>query len=124
MCAQLGARDDCDVIEIGYVEPEIIDDFTVNELNDLKFVQKKDKIALCLLFQAADKSGFEKIAIAVNSKQAQEFWRKYSEVLIMLNKYNFNTTRELEAMKMKELDGIAKYNTRVQYVVNQLKRNG
>lgn len=42
----------------------------------------------------------------------------------MLNKYNFNTTRELEAMKMKELDGIAKYNTRVQYVVNQLKRNG
>ncbi|GKF61584.1 hypothetical protein Tco_0181638 [Tanacetum coccineum] len=60
----------------------------------------KAKTALYLLFQSVDESGFEKIDGALTAKQAWD---------------------TLE--KAKETEGISDYITRVQTVVNQLKRN-
>nr|GEX25213.1 hypothetical protein [Tanacetum cinerariifolium] len=65
-------------------------------LKPLKEKRMKAKIALYLVFQSVDESGFEKIAGASTAKQAWDMLEK----------------------------GYKDYITRVQTVVNQLKRNG
>jgi hypothetical protein len=72
-----------------------------------------------------DESGFEKIANAENSKEAWETLQKVFKGADRVKQVRLQTLRgELEGMKMKESEGVSDYITRVQTVVNQLKRNG
>ena len=121
----LGAQDAWEVVENGYTEPATTDNMTPNQLKALKETRTKDKTALYFLFQAVDESGFEKIASAATSKEAWEILQKVFKGADRVKQVRLQTLRgELEAMKMKESEGVSDYITRVQTVVNQLKRNG
>ncbi|GKD07240.1 hypothetical protein Tco_1186925 [Tanacetum coccineum] len=67
---------------------------------------------------------FEKIAEATTSKEAWDKLEKVYKGADRVKQARLQTLRgELEAMKMKETEGVSDYITRVQAVVNQLKRN-
>ena len=101
------------------------DTMTMNQLKALKETRMKDKTALYFLFQAVDESGFEKIVGATTSKEAWETLQKVFKGADRVKQVRLQTLRgELEVMKMKESEGVSEYITRVQTVVNQLKRNG
>nr|GEV96962.1 retrovirus-related Pol polyprotein from transposon TNT 1-94 [Tanacetum cinerariifolium] len=85
----------------------------------------KDKTAFYFLFQSIDESGFEKIASATIAKEAWDFLEKVYKGADRVKRVTLKTLHcELEAIKMKETEGIYDYITRVQTVVNKLKRNG
>lgn len=97
----------------------------LNEIKDLRIVQKKDKTTLYLLFQIVYESGFERITGAANSKQALETLEKVFRGVDRVKQVQLQILRgELEAMKVNETKGVSEYITRVQAVVNQLKPNG
>nr|GEW58601.1 hypothetical protein [Tanacetum cinerariifolium] len=84
----------------------------------------KDKAALYLLFQSLDESRFEKVAEATTSKEAWETLEKVYKGADRVKQVRLQTLHgELEAMKMKETEGVSDYITRVQTVVNQLNQN-
>ncbi|GJZ84260.1 hypothetical protein Tco_0649599 [Tanacetum coccineum] len=81
--------------------------------------------SLYLLFQSMDKSSFEKIAGASTTKEAWDTLEKAYKGVDRVKQVRLQTLRgELDTMKMKEAEGVSDYITRVQTVVNQLKRNG
>jgi gag-polypeptide of LTR copia-type/Domain of unknown function (DUF4219) len=121
----LGAQDAWEVVEVGFEEPVATSNQTTNQLKTLKEMRMKDKTALYFLFQAVDESGFEKIAGATTSKEAQDTLQKVFKGADRVKQVRLQTLRgELEGMKMKESEGVSDYITRVQTVVNQLKCNG
>lgn len=98
---------------------------TVNEIKALKNTQTIVKIALYLLLQAVDQSVFEKLASATTAKEAWEILEKSFEGADRVKQVPLQTLRgELEAMRMKDSEGVSEYITRVRTVVNQLRRNG
>ncbi|GKC43682.1 hypothetical protein Tco_1061404, partial [Tanacetum coccineum] len=110
-----------------YKEPTDADIGTMNasQLKALKEKRMKAKTALYLLFQSVDESGFEKIVGASTAKQAWDMLEKVYKGANRVKQVRLETLNgELEAMKMKEAEGVSDYITRVQTVVNQLKRNG
>ena len=125
MKALLGAQDAWDVVQTSYDEPGATGNLMVNQLKALKETRMKDKTALYLLFQVVDESGFEKITGATTSKAAWEILENAYKGADRVKQVRLQTLRgELEAMKMKETEGVSDYITRVQTIVNQLKRNG
>ncbi|GKB38767.1 retrovirus-related pol polyprotein from transposon TNT 1-94 [Tanacetum coccineum] len=73
--------------------------------------------------QFSDESGFEKISNAITLKEACDILEKVYKGADRVKQVRLQTLRgELEAMKMKETKGVSDYITRVQMVVNQLKR--
>ena len=127
MRALLGAQDAWEMVTTGYKEPSAVEvaAMTANQTKILKEERMKDRVALYLLFQAVDESGFEKIAGATTSKEAWETLNTVFKGADRVKQVRLQTLRgELEAMKMKETEGVSDYITRVQMVVNQLKRNG
>nr|GEW86789.1 hypothetical protein [Tanacetum cinerariifolium] len=127
MKALLGAQDAWEFVTTEYEEPTDaeIGAMNANRLKALKEKRMKDKTALYLLFQSVDESGFEKIAGASTAKQAWDKLEKAYKGADRVKQVRLQTLRgELEAMKMKEAEGVSDYITRVQTVVNQLKRNG
>ncbi|XP_078153550.1 uncharacterized protein LOC144548693 [Carex rostrata] len=125
MRALLGAQDIWEVVEVGYEEPTANANQTANQIRALKETRMKDKTALSFLFQAVDELGFEKIAGAATSKEVWDILENLFKGANRVKQVRLQTLRdELEAMKMKESEGIYDYITRVQTVVNQLKRNG
>nr|GEZ08408.1 retrovirus-related Pol polyprotein from transposon TNT 1-94 [Tanacetum cinerariifolium] len=127
MKALLGAQDAWEFVTTEYEEltDAEIGAMNVNQLKALKEKCMKDKACLYLLFQSVDESGFEKIAGASTAKQAWDTLEKAYKGADRVKQVRLQTLRgELEAMKMKEAEGVSDYNTRVQTVVNQLKRNG
>ncbi|XP_071713513.1 uncharacterized protein [Rutidosis leptorrhynchoides] len=87
--------------------------------------RKKDNAALFILFQSVEESGFEKIAGTKTAKEAWDMLEKTFKGADRVKQVRLQTLcGELEAMKMKETEGVSEYITRVQTVANQLKRNG
>jgi uncharacterized membrane protein YkoI len=127
MKALLGAQDAWDLVENVYNEPNVatLAAMTANQMKVLKETRTRDKTALYLLFQAVDESDFEKIADATRSKEAWDVLEKFYKGADRVKQVWLQTLRgELKAIKMKESEGVSDYITRVQSVVNQLKRNG
>ena len=125
MRALLGAQDAWEVVEAGYEEPTTTGNQTANQMKALKETRMKDKTALYLLYQAVDESGFEKIAGATTSKEAWDTLEKVFKGADRVKQVRLQTLRgELESIKMKMSEGVSDYISRVQTVVNQLKRNG
>ncbi|XP_058760440.1 uncharacterized protein LOC131633767 [Vicia villosa] len=125
MKALLGSLDVWEVVEEGFEEPETTTGNTTAQNKALKETRSKDKTTLYMLFRAVDESGFEKIAGSTTSKQAWDTLETAFRGANRVKQVRLQTLRgELERMKMKETESVSDYITRVQTVVNQLKRNG
>jgi gag-polypeptide of LTR copia-type len=112
----LGAEDVWDLVESGYNEPNTVTlaAMTANQMKVLKETRTRDKTALYLLFQAVDESGFENIADATRSKETWDVLEKSYKGADRVKQVRLQTLRgELEAMKIKESEGISDYITRV-----------
>jgi gag-polypeptide of LTR copia-type len=125
MKALLGSQDAWEVVEEGFEEPTNTTGYTAAQNKALKEARSKDKATLYMLFRAVDESSFEKIAGATTSKEAWDILEKVFKGADRVKQVRLQTLRgELESMKMKELESVSDYITRVQAVVNQLIRNG
>ena len=82
-------------------------------------MRSKDKEALYMLFWAVDESSFEKIASATTSKEAWDTLKKVFKGTNRVKQVRLQTLHgEFESMKMKKLENVFDYITRVQTVVN------
>ncbi|KAK5771459.1 hypothetical protein PVK06_047663 [Gossypium arboreum] len=73
----------------------------------------------------SNKSSFENIVSATTSKEAWDILAKVYKGADRVKQVCLQTLGgELKGMKMKELEGVSDYITRVQTMVNQLNRNG
>ncbi|XP_038878102.1 uncharacterized protein LOC120070273 isoform X5 [Benincasa hispida] len=125
MRALLGAQDEWEVVQEGLEEEAPIANMTANQLRAIKEMCMEDKTTLYLMIQVVDESGFEKIVGAKTSKEAWDILEKVFKGVDRVKQVRLQTLRgELETMKMKESERVSHYITRVQTVVNQLKRNG
>nr|GEW43107.1 hypothetical protein [Tanacetum cinerariifolium] len=87
------------------------------DLKAWKEKRMKDQAALYLLFQLVDESGFEKIAEAATSKEAWEMLEKVYKGDDRVKQVRLQALRsKLEAMKIKEIESVYDYITRVQTV--------
>ncbi|GJW27365.1 retrovirus-related pol polyprotein from transposon TNT 1-94 [Tanacetum coccineum] len=99
--------------------------FPMGHMKAFKEKRMKDKSAMYLLFQSVDESGFEKIVGATTTKGARETLEKVHKGADQVKQVWLQPLRgELEAIKMKEPEGVSDYITHVHTMVNQLKRNG
>jgi predicted AlkP superfamily phosphohydrolase/phosphomutase len=124
MKALLGAQDAWDLVESDYNEPNAtaLASMTANQMKVLKETRTRDKTALYLLFQAVDESRFEKIAGVTRSKETWDILEKSYKGIDRVKQVRLQTLRdELEAIKMKEYEGVSDYIIMVQSIVNQLK---
>ncbi|KAJ3691459.1 hypothetical protein LUZ61_020623 [Rhynchospora tenuis] len=125
MRALLGAQEVWEIVEDGYQEHAETTALTGANARILRENRKKDKTALYIIYQAVDESGFEKIAGVTSSHEAWNTLEKAYKGADLVKQVRLQTLRgEFEALKMKETEGVSEYMTRVQTVVNQLKRNG
>ena len=112
------------MVEEGFDEPNDTTGYTTAQNRVLKELRSKDKVALYMLFWVIDKSGFEKIARTTTSKEAWDTLEKMFKGTDQVKQVRLQTLcGELESMKMKELENVSNYITRVQIVANQLNRN-
>jgi len=106
-------------------EPEGTDGLANAQKDALKDLQKKDKKALFFIYQGVDESAFKKIANANTSKQAWEIIQNSYKRAERVKKVQLQTLqKEFESLKMKVKESISNYFTRVQSIMNQLRRNG
>ncbi|XP_013614679.1 PREDICTED: uncharacterized mitochondrial protein AtMg00810-like [Brassica oleracea var. oleracea] len=70
--AILGAHDVWEIVEKGFVEPENDGGLSQKQKDGLRDSRKRDKKALCLIYQGLDEDIFEKVARAKTSKEAWE----------------------------------------------------
>lgn len=124
----LGSQDLWDMVEKGYSEPESAEAEAVlseSQKSTLKEMRKKDKRALILLFQGVEESIFEKISNAKSSKEAWEILQKSFQGVDKAKKVRLQALRaEFENLKMKTTETVADYFTRVETIVNEMRRNG
>ncbi|GJS90695.1 retrovirus-related pol polyprotein from transposon TNT 1-94 [Tanacetum coccineum] len=106
-------------ITVGYEEPSAseVGAMSTNQLKAWKEKRMKDKTTFYLLFQSMDESRFEKIAEATTSKEAWEMLENVYKWADRVKQVRIQTLRgELEAIKMKEIEGVSDYITRMQTV--------
>lgn len=73
MVALLGVHDVWEVVEKGHTEPENVESLSQAQKDSLRDSRKRDKKALCLIYQGLDEDTFEKIS---GVKTAKEAWEK------------------------------------------------
>ena len=121
MKAFLGSQENSEVVEDGFYEPANTTGWSNGQLKVLKDARVKDKATLYILYQAVDESGFEKISSAKSSKEAWDILEKAYKGDGRVKQVQLQTFRgELKSMRMKEIEGVAEYITRVETVANQL----
>ncbi|KAJ0967664.1 hypothetical protein J5N97_024581 [Dioscorea zingiberensis] len=127
MKALLGSQELWEIVTEGYEEPTAEQEaaYSREQKGILKEQRKRDKKALFLLYQGVDESTFEKISEAKSSKEVWEILSTFFKGVDRVRKVRLQTLRaEFEAAHMKEGEATADYFSRLQAVVNQLKRNG
>ncbi|KAL8095102.1 uncharacterized protein LOC141691801 [Apium graveolens] len=72
MMALIGAHDVWEIVEKGYNESANEVGLSQVQKDSLKDSRKRDKKALCLIYQGIDEDTFEKISSAESSKKAWE----------------------------------------------------
>ncbi|XP_055824268.1 uncharacterized protein LOC129892723 [Solanum dulcamara] len=114
MKALLGDYDVWEIMESG-----------IKKEKDAATTKKKDQKALTLIHQSLDEKISEKVANAINSKQAWDIFQTSFKGLDKVKKVRFQTLRgEFELLLMKESESVSDYISRVLAVVNQMKRYG
>ncbi|CAJ2627644.1 unnamed protein product [Trifolium pratense] len=125
MVALLGAHDVWEIVEKGLVIPENEGTLSQTQKDGLRVSRKRDKKALCLIYQGLDEDTFEKVSGATTAKEAWEKLRTSYKGAYQVKKVRLQTLRgEFEALHMKEGELISDYFSRVLTVTNNLKRNG
>ncbi|CAJ2639360.1 unnamed protein product [Trifolium pratense] len=125
MVALLGAHDVWEIVEKGLVIPENEGTLSQTQKDGLRDSRKRDKKALCLIYQGLDEDTFEKVSGATTAKEAWEKLRTSYKGADQVKKVRLQTLRgEFEALHMKEGELISDYFSRVLTVTNNLKRNG
>ena len=114
-----------EVVEKGHVEPEDEESLSQTQRESLRDKRKRDKKALCLIYQGLDEDTFEKISGVKSAKEAWEKLKISHKGADQVKKVRLQTLRgEFEALHMKEGELVSDYFSRVLTVTNQLKRNG
>ncbi|VYS62927.1 unnamed protein product [Arabidopsis thaliana] len=72
MKAILGAHDVWEIVEKGFIEPENEGSLSQTQKDGLRDSRKRDKKALCLIYQGLDEDTFEKVVEATSAKEAWE----------------------------------------------------
>nr|GEY06582.1 retrovirus-related Pol polyprotein from transposon TNT 1-94 [Tanacetum cinerariifolium] len=114
MKALLGAQDTWESVTTEYEEPidAEIGAMNANQLKALKEKRMKAKTTFYLLFESVDESGFEKIVGASTAKQAWDTLEKGYKCVDRVKQVRIQTLHgELEAMRMKETEGVSDYIT-------------
>ncbi|XP_017431761.1 uncharacterized protein LOC108339125 [Vigna angularis] len=125
MVALLGAHDVWEVVEKGHIEPENVESLSQAQKDSLRDSRKRDKKALCLIYQGLDEDTFEKISRIKSAKEAWEKLKISYKGADQVKKVCLQTLRgEFEALHMKEGELVSYYFSRVLTVTNNLKRNG
>ena len=125
MKAILGAHDVWEIVEKGFIEPENEGSLSQTQKDGLRDSRKRDKKALCLIYQGLDEDTFEKVVEATSAKEAWEKLRTSYKGADQVKKVRLQTLRgEFEALQMKEGELVSDYFSRVLTVTNNLKRNG
>ncbi|GAU51853.1 hypothetical protein TSUD_416370 [Trifolium subterraneum] len=125
MVALLGAHDVWEIVEKGLVIPENETTLSQTQKDSLRDSRKRDKKALCLIYQGLDEDTFEKVSGAKTAKEAWEKLQTSYKGADQVKKVGLQTLRkEFEALHMKESELISDYFSRVLTVTNNLKRNG
>jgi len=125
MKALLSSQDTWAAIENNYTGPEGTDSLTNAQKDTLKYLRKKDKMTLFFIYQSVDESAFEKIANATTFKKVREILQNFYKGAERVKKIWLHTPqKEFESLEMKIKESISDYFKRIQYVVNQLQRNG
>nr|KYP38574.1 Retrovirus-related Pol polyprotein from transposon TNT 1-94 [Cajanus cajan] len=125
MVALLGAHDVWEVVEKGHTEPENVESLSQAQKDSLRDSRKRDKKALCLIYQGLDEDTFEKISGVKTAKEAWEKLKISYKGADQVKKVRLQTLRgEFEALHMKEGELVSDYFSRVLTVTNNLKRNG
>jgi gag-polypeptide of LTR copia-type/Domain of unknown function (DUF4219) len=121
----LGLQDAWEVIELCYTEHATVEGLMNNQVKKLKESRKKDKIVLYMMYQAVDESDFEKIAGEKTSKKVWKTLKKVYKGADNVKQVRLQLLRdEFKTLRMKESEDVSDYITRVEMMVNQLKRNG
>ncbi|XP_020259697.1 uncharacterized protein LOC109836244 [Asparagus officinalis] len=125
MTVILGTYDVWEIVEKGFIEPENDGSLSQTQKDSLRESRKRDKKALCLIYQGLDEDTFEKVAGAKTAKEAWEKLRTSYKGADQVKKVRLQTLRgEFEALQMKEGELVSDYFSRVLTVTNNLKRNG
>ncbi|XP_057999150.1 uncharacterized protein LOC110658061 [Hevea brasiliensis] len=96
-----------------------------NEKDALAKARKKDQQALTLIHQGLDESMFLKVADATNAKQAWEILKNSLQRVDRLKKVLLQMLRgQFEALRMKDVESISDFCTRVKSIVSPFKRFG
>ncbi|GAV64933.1 UBN2 domain-containing protein [Cephalotus follicularis] len=111
-------------VETGYVEPEDQGAVTQAQLTELKDNRKKDRKALCFIFQAVNEVSFERIS---SSKSAKEAWDTLNAAYNGEEKIKLvrlQTLRcEFDSLKMNDSETVEEFYNPVITLVNQIKVN-
>jgi hypothetical protein len=114
-----------EIVEKGFVDPENEGTTSQTQKDSLRDSRKRDKKALCLIYQGIDEDTFEMVSGAKTAKEAWEKLRTSYKGADQVKKVRLQTLRgEFEALRMKEGELISDYFSRVLTVTNNLKRNG
>jgi len=125
MVALLGAHDVWEIIEKGHADPENEGSLSQTQKDSLRDSRKRDKKALCLIYQGLYEDMFEKVSGAKSAKEAWEKLRTSYKGADQVKKVRLQTLRgEFEALHMREGELVSDYFSRVLTVTNNLKRNG
>lgn len=94
-------------------------------MNALKVKHTKDKTFLYVLYWVVNEFDFEKIVSVKPSKEAYDILEKVYKGDDRVKQFRLQTLKsELEYMKMNETEGVTKYKTCVETMVNHFSRNG
>ena len=114
-----------EVVQQGFEEQANTTGYSAAQIKVLRETRSTYKAALYMLYRVVDEAIFEKIDGASTSEEVWDIWEKAFKGVVRVKQMRVQTLRgELEATKMKESEDVSNYITRVQTVVNKLKRNG
>ncbi|XP_014490067.1 uncharacterized protein LOC106752808 [Vigna radiata var. radiata] len=109
----------------GHTEPENVESLSQAQKDSLRDLRKRDKKALCLIYQGLNEDTFEKISGVKSAKEAWEKLKISYKGTNQVKRVRLQTLRgEFEALHMKEGELVSDYFSRFLTITNNLKRNG
>lgn len=125
----LGSQDMWEIVDQGYKEPtkeELQTDESPEGVEKaLKELRKKDQKALFLIFQTLEEGNFEKVSSCSTSKEAWDILQNSFRGVEKTRRIRLQMLKsKFETLEMHDDESISEYFTRVQTIVNNIKRNG